>query len=104
MIAPLALLACVLQDPALEGRYYAVDHLKLPDEAVLEVGGMGLMPDGDLMVSTRRGQVWRIEGALAEDPADAKASLYAEGLWEGLGLAVVDGRVFVLQRTELSEL
>ena len=104
MIAPLALLACVLQDPALEARYYAVDHLKLPDEAVLEVGGMGLMPDGDLMVSTRRGQVWRIEGALAEDPADAKASLYAEGLWEGLGLAVVDGRVFVLQRTELSEL
>jgi glucose/arabinose dehydrogenase len=103
MIAVLALLAC-LQDPVVEGRYYQVDHLKLPEDVVLEVGGMGLMPDGDLMVSTRRGQVWRIEGALAEDPTVAKASLYAEGLWEGLGLAVVEGRVYVLQRTELSEL
>lgn len=104
MNAVFLVLASLVQDPVVEARYYQVDHLKLPDDVVLEVGGMGLMPDGDLMVSTRRGQVWRIEGALADDPAGAKASLYAEGLWEGMGLAVVDGRVHVLQRTELSEL
>lgn len=98
------LMALSLQDPQLEARYYAVDHLKLPEECVLEVGGMGFLPDGALMVSTRRGQVWRIDGALAEDPAEARATLYAEGLWEGMGLAVVGERVFVLQRQELSEL
>ncbi|MEY2745175.1 MAG: hypothetical protein RL112_217, partial [Planctomycetota bacterium] len=86
MIALFASLASCLQDPAVEARYYQVDHLKLPDDAILEVGGMGLMPDGDLMVSTRRGQVWRIEDALADDPSRARASLFAEGLWEGLGL------------------
>ncbi len=87
-----------------EGTYYTVDHLVPPEGAVIEVGGMGWMAGGRLVVSTRRGQVWLVENALAADPKDAEFHLYAEGLQEGLGLSVVDGELFVLQRSELSRL
>ena len=101
----LAALALALpQDPAAEATYYTVDHLTPPAGALLEVGGMDWLPDGRLAVSTRRGQVWLIANALAQDPADARFTLFAEGLQEGLGLAVVDGVIWVVQRGELSRL
>jgi len=87
-----------------ESAYYRVDHLVAPPGCVAEVGGMDFLPDGRLAISTRRGQVWLVENALAPDPAAAKFTLFAEGLWEGLGLAVVDGKIVVMQRGELSRL
>jgi glucose/arabinose dehydrogenase len=87
-----------------EADYYTVDYLVPPEGATVEVGGMDWLPDGRLAVSTRRGQVWLVENALAKDPHDARFHLYAEGLQEGLGLAVVDGELYVLQRSELSRL
>ncbi len=87
-----------------ESDYYAVDYLTPPDGAVLEVGGMDFLPDGRLVLSTRRGQVWIVENALADDPNDARFTLFAEGLWEGLGLKVIAGDIYVMQRAELSRL
>jgi len=87
-----------------ESAYWSVDYLRPPEGEVLEVGGMDFLPDGRLVVSTRRGQVWIVDDPLAADPADARFELYAEGLWEGLGLAVHEGGIHVLQRTELSRL
>lgn len=102
MIALLALLPCCLQ--ASQADYYAVDYLTPPAGEVLEVGGLGFRSDGTLVVSTRRGQVWLIENALEADPADARFRLFAEGLWEGLGLTVIDDSIYVIQRGELSRL
>jgi glucose/arabinose dehydrogenase len=87
-----------------EADAYVLDRYHPPEGAVLEVGGMGFMPDGALMASTRRGQVWRVEGALGADAANARMTLFAEGLYEGLGMSVVDGELYVLQRGELSRL
>lgn len=100
----LAALAAAPQDLADEARYYTVEHFEAPDGARLEVGGMDWLPDGRLALSTRRGQVWLIEDALAPDPRAARFTLFAEGLQEGLGLAVVDGVIHVVQRGELSRL
>ncbi|MFT7669197.1 MAG: glucose/arabinose dehydrogenase [Planctomycetota bacterium] len=96
-----ASLAFAAQD---EADYWTVDYLTPPDGEVVEVGGMDFLPDGRLVLSTRRGQVWIVENPMAENPKDAKFTLFAEGLWEGLGLKVVDGEIFVVQRTELSRL
>lgn len=85
-----------------ESAYYSVDYLRAPDGALVEVGGLAFLPDGKLAVSTRRGQVWLVENALAPDPLAARWSLYCEGLQEGLGLAVVNEHLVVLQRGELS--
>lgn len=94
-----------------EAEYWAVDYLTPPEGTRLEVGGMAFLPDGRLVLSTRRGQVWIVENPLAEDPREARFSLFAEGLWEGLGLAVVPSRtaggdadIVVMQRQELSRL
>lgn len=87
-----------------EADYYAVDYLVPPSGERLEVGGLAFLPDGRLVVSTRRGQVWIVHDPLARDPREARFTLFAEGLWEGLGLATEGERIFVLQRTELSEL
>lgn len=87
-----------------ENDAYTVDYLRPPEGALVEVGGMDFLPDGRLAVSTRRGQVWLVENPLAPDPKDARFTLFAEGLQEGLGLSVVDGRIVVVQRGELSML
>jgi glucose/arabinose dehydrogenase len=91
-------------NPAQESDYYAVDYLVPPPGERLEVGGLGFLPNGRLVVSTRRGQVWIVHDPLAPDPRAARFSLFAEGLQEGLGLSIVGERIFVLQRAELSEL
>lgn len=89
---------------AAEADHYTVDYLTPPDGERLEVGGMAFRSDGTLLVSTRRGRVWWVENPEADDPADARFHIFAEGLQEGLGLAVRDDRVYVVQRGELSEL
>ena len=102
-----ALLGAALAPPQAEldeNAYYTVERYTTPEGERLEVGGLDFLPDGRLAVSTRRGQVWLVEDALAEDPGDARFELFAEGLQEGLGLAVVGGEVHVLQRGELSRL
>lgn len=112
LVLPLA----AQQAAELEATHYAVDYLAPPDGAVLEVGGLDFLSDGRLAVSTRRGQVWLVEDVLADDPAAARFTLFAEGLDEGLGLKVLPGprvdgpgardadALFVLQRGELSRL
>ena len=93
----------VAQEPS-EADFYTVDYLTPPAGEVLEVGGMAFLSDGTMLVSTRRGRVWWIDNAMAKDPADARFHIFAEGLQEGLGLNVVDDRIYVVQRGELSEL
>ncbi|MCC6408715.1 MAG: DUF1080 domain-containing protein [Planctomycetes bacterium] len=87
-----------------ESAFYSVDYLVPPDGSRVEVGGMDFLPDGRLVVSTRRGQVWLVSNPLAADPKDAKFALFAEGLQEGLGLRVIDGKIHLVQRSELSVL
>ena len=83
---------------------WTIDYLTPPIGAVLEVGGIGFMSDGDLVASTRRGQVWRIHNPNAEDPNDATFTLICEGLHEGLGLSIIDDEIYVMQRGEISKL
>ena len=96
----IALALAVLQQ---ESDSWSVEHYPLPAGEVIEVGGMDFGPDGALWLSTRRGQVWRVSDPLG-DPAAAQWTLFAEGLYEGLGLNWYQGRLLVLQRGELSEL
>lgn len=99
--------ACALQATPVtassEATSYSVDFLPTRP-GMIEVGGLDFLPDGRLVVSTRHGQVWIVTNPGATDPAAAKFDLFAEGLYEGLGLAVVQGEIYVLQRTELSRL
>ena len=48
-----------------ESAYYSVDYLVPPEGERVEVGGMAFLPDGRLVLSTRRGQVWMVSDPLA---------------------------------------
>ena len=103
MMQPLLLALVAISQP-IETDYWSVEHFTSPEGEILEVGGMDFLPDGRLVVSTRRGQVWTIRHALADDPSKAEFTLAAEGLHEGLGLKVVDEDILLVQRGELSRL
>ena len=104
MMLSLLLMLSPLLMGAEESDYYVVETIPSPDGEVIEVGGMDMLPDGSLALSTRRGRVWIVENPTAENPADAVWHLFADGLAEGLGLKVIDGEIHVIQRTELSRL
>ncbi len=99
MITPLIFTASILlQSP------YTIDYLEEPAGEVLEVGGIDFFSNGDMVVSTRRGQVWRIQKPESVNPQDAVFTLICEGLHEGLGLAVRKDELYVMQRGEISRL
>ena len=92
------------QDVAVESDYWTVEHYVNPEGQILEIGGIDFLPDGRMVASTRRGQVWIIENPLEDDITRARFHLAAEGLHEGLGLKVVDDDIYIVQRGELSRL
>jgi glucose/arabinose dehydrogenase len=104
MIAATLILSLAAQGAGPADSPYLVEYYTPPAGEVVEVGGIAFVNETDVLVSTRRGRVWWVANALAEDPADAEWTMFVEGLYEGLGLNVVDGRIYVLQRGELSEL
>lgn len=70
------------------------------------VGGMDFMSDGSLIVCTwdSLGAVYKIKNALSLDTNKIEVQRIAWGLAEPLGLKVVNDRIFVLQKQELTEL
>lgn len=88
------LLALLLQ----EDLYYPIKKIPLPPEAYLEGGGIERMPDGALMVSSRRGEIWRI------DEAKGTSTRWAHGLHEVLGLAEREGWLYATQRGEITKI
>ncbi|XOV93612.1 MAG: c-type cytochrome [Bacteroidota bacterium] len=69
------------------------------------VAAMAFMPDGRLLVSTwdKVGGVYLLDGVQG-DSSTLKVKLIASGLHEPLGMEVVDGEIFVLQKHELTQL
>jgi hypothetical protein len=91
----------------LEGVHPAFDVSDLrPEGFHPKVGGLAHLPDGRLVVSLwePEGGVYVVEEAEAAGGAPRRIVRIAEGLLEPLGLAVVDDRLFVLQKPELTEL
>lgn len=70
-----------------------------------KVGGMDFSQNGDLVLSTwdPQGAVYRLSG-VTEAPPDVRVHPVAKGLSEPLGVRVVDGDVYVLQKHELTRL
>jgi hypothetical protein len=92
-----------LQSPNEPDFYPAID-LETPENLVLEVGGIALLPDGRPLVCTRRGEIWLLDNAYSPDGKDVRFTKWFDGLQEPLGLLVQDGWVYTVQRGELSRL
>lgn len=68
------------------------------------VGGIDFFPDGRLVLCTwdPKGEVYVIDHPA--DPAKRQIRRFAQGLAEPLGVRVVDGEIYVLQKQELTKL
>lgn len=89
---------------AKEQDYYIIVDVPVPDGIELEVGGLAVIPDGSLGVSTRRGEVWLIENPYMEGSRIPRFTKFADGLHEPLGLAYHKGSFYSSQRSELTKL
>lgn len=88
-----------------ENRYWKRTSLLVPADIVLEVSGILPVAGQRLLVTTRRGEVWWIDGAYDADPKP-RYTLFAQGLHEPLGIiaAPTGGGYYVAQRQELTRL
>ncbi len=77
-----------------------------PDDFTPKVGGLDFMKDGSMIVCVwdAKGSVYKIENAQSGDPSRMKATQIGFGLAEPLGLKIVDERIFVMQKQEMTEL
>lgn len=87
-----------------EDDYYRIVTLPIPEDIVLEEGGMELLPNGDLAVATRRGEIYLVKNALTDPVEDVSFRLFADGLHEILGLDYKDGSLYATQRCEVTKL
>ncbi len=85
-----------------ESEYYRIVNFEVPDDIVLEVGGILAVPGRRLLVCTRRGEVWWVDGAYEEDP-HPRFTKFADGLHESLGIAAhPEGGYYIAQRGEVT--
>lgn len=89
------------QESPKEEDFFKIAKVSTPEGIVLEVGGLTVLPNGDLGVSTRRGDIFIIENPTSQRPYFRK---FASGLHEVLGLAYKDGALYCAQRGELTKL
>jgi hypothetical protein len=85
---------------------FAVDTLTLPYDnpykALLFCTGIDFLPDGRVAVCTCHGDVWF--ATIDETAGTVAWQRFATGLYQPLGLKVVNGKVVVLERGQLTRL
>ena len=100
----LPILQASAQSEANESDYYRLTTIPIPEDIVLEVGGMAFMEDDRLAVCTRRGEVWLIDDPYMHRTNTPAFTRFATGLHEPLGLAFWKGKMYITQRAELTQL
>jgi hypothetical protein len=86
---------------------YVIDTLTVPYDnpyrALFFCSGVDFLPAGETVVSTAHGDVWLVSG-VDRDLQQLTWKRFASGLYQPLGLKVVDGKIVVLERGQLTRL
>ncbi|GAB4032878.1 c-type cytochrome [Spirosoma jeollabukense] len=101
LLAIASLTVVQAQESPKEEDFYKIQKVTSPEGTLLEVGGLTVLPDGNLGVATRRGDIWIVENPTSRKPFFRK---YATGLHEILGLTNKDGALYCAQRGELTKI
>lgn len=89
------------QEQPKEDDYFKLTPVLSPHTAILEVGGLTVMPNGNLGIATRHGEIYIVENPSSDHPYFRK---FASGLHEVLGLVFKDGSFYCAQRGELTRI
>jgi len=83
---------------------FSIDTLPLPYDnpynALFFVTGVDFLPDGRIAICTAHGDVWTAK----EKTGTIEWHRFATGLYQPLGLKVVDGKIVVVERGQLTRL
>ena len=60
--------AVFAQETPKEEDFFKINKLRSPEGTLLEVGGLCTMPDGNLAIATRRGDVYIVENPTSPKP------------------------------------
>ncbi len=93
--------ATMAQESPKEEDFFKILKVTAPEGTLLEVGGLTVLPNGNLGVATRRGDIWIVENPTSRSPFFRK---FASGLHEILGLTYKDGALYCAQRGELTKM
>ena len=84
---------------------FAIDTLTVPYQnpwrALMFTSGHDFFPDGDVAVCTAHGDVWRVSGVNAK-LEKLTWKRFATGLYQPLGLKILNGRVHVICRDQIT--
>jgi hypothetical protein len=87
----------------LPGSAYVLDHLlppiKNPWRALCYFSGVDFLPDGRAALCSAHGDVWLVDRLKTDKPAWKR---FATGLYQPLGLKVVDGEICVIERGQVT--
>lgn len=79
--------------------FYSIENIEMPKDVYPEVGGLDIMPNGNLVACFHRGEV------MIYDVKSKEWQLFAEGLHDPLGISAInDHEIMVMQRPELTRL
>src|SRR5687768_3639676 len=87
-----------------ENDIYPLRTVPIPQDILLEVGGMTFLPNNALAVSTRRGEIWIINNPYQKNGRPPTYKRFAHGMHEVLGLNFLKGDLYCVQRAELTRL
>ncbi len=99
-----AMMSAAMAQNTAENDYYRIITLPVPENMLLEVGGITTLPNGDVALATRRGDIWVVNNPYMAGTAQPYFKKFASGLHEILGLAYRNGSFYCAQRGELTKL
>lgn len=86
---------------------YVSDEITLPDEnpfhSWFRPGGHDFFPDGSMALANLSGDVWLVSG-LDDKLEHVKWKRFANGLFQPLGCKVVEGKIYILGRDQITRL
>ena len=82
---------------------FAVDTLPIPESPLMKTTAFDFFKDGRAAVSTLNGDVWIVSG-IDTDLKKVSWKRYASGLFQPLGLKIVDDTIYVLGRDQITRL
>ena len=83
--------------------YYKVEPISIDEGVVLEASGIAMLPNGNLAVSSRRGDIYTFSNPLGK-LSQVKMKLFAAGLHEPLGIHWDNGWLYATQRCEMTRI
>jgi hypothetical protein len=86
-----------------ESKYYRIVEIPMPKGMAIEAGCFEVMPDNQLAIGTRRGDIFLVKGAFDKNP-QTTYKRFAHGLDEVMGMSYRDGAFVITQQTEVTRI